>query len=74
MVTLKYGKLLETAFAQPDGEHLRHWIDDCPNSLYSALIFKGGAAWRERLTLDLGRRIRGIRRILDSHDDAACTG
>ena len=23
VVTLKYGKLLETAFAQPDGEHLR---------------------------------------------------
>src|SRR5471030_136578 len=27
VVTLKYGKLLETAFAQPDGSHLRDWID-----------------------------------------------
>ena len=47
VVTLKYGKLLEAAFAQPDGEHLRQWIDDCPNSLYSALVYKGGAGWRE---------------------------
>ena len=70
VVTLKYGKLLETAFAQPDGEHLRQWIDDCPNSLYSALVFKGGAGWREALTRDLNQ-YPGIRRILEQHDDAA---
>ena len=70
VVTLKYGKLLEAAFAQPDGEHLRQWIDDCPNSLYSALVFKGGAGWREALTRDLGQ-YPGIRRILEQHDDAA---
>ncbi len=69
VVTLKYGKLLETAFAQADGEHLRQWIDDCPNSLYSALVFKGGAGWREALTRDLNQ-YPGIRRILESHDDA----
>ena len=44
VVTLKYGKQLEAAFARPDGDALRRWIDDCPNSLYSALVFKGGAA------------------------------
>src|SRR5499433_783136 len=70
VVTLKYGRLLEAAFAQPDGEHLRQWIDDCPNSLYSALVFKGGAGWREALTRDLNQ-YPGIRRILDQHDDAA---
>jgi pyruvate dehydrogenase E1 component len=70
VVTLKYGKLLETAFAQPDGDHLRQWIDDCPNSLYSALVFKGGAGWREALTRDLNQ-YPGIRRILEQHDDAA---
>ena len=43
MVNFGTGKLLETAFAQPDGEHLREWIDACPNSLYSALVYKGGA-------------------------------
>lgn len=70
IVTLKYGKLLETAFAQPDGEQLRQWIDACPNSLYSALVFKGGAGWREALTRDLNQ-YPGIRRILEQHDDAA---
>jgi pyruvate dehydrogenase E1 component len=69
VVTLKYGKMLESAFAQPDGEHLRQWIDDCPNSLYSALVYKGGAAWREALTRDLNQ-YPGIRRILETHDDA----
>ncbi len=69
VVTLKYGKLLEAAFAQPDGEHLRQWIDDCPNSLYSALVFKGGAGWREALTRDLNQ-YPGVRRIVEQHDDA----
>jgi pyruvate dehydrogenase E1 component len=70
VITLKYGKLLETAFAQPDGEHLRQWIDDCPNSLYSALVYMGGAGWREALTRDLNQ-YPGIRRILEQHDDAS---
>jgi pyruvate dehydrogenase E1 component len=70
VVTLKYGKRLEHAFAQPDGEHLRDWIDACPNSLYSALVYKGGAGWREHLRRDLNRH-PGIRRILEEHDDEA---
>ncbi|HWK43764.1 MAG TPA: 1-deoxy-D-xylulose-5-phosphate synthase N-terminal domain-containing protein [Stellaceae bacterium] len=70
VVTLKYGKALEAAFAEPDGAHLRDWIDACPNSLYSALVYKGGAGWREHLTRDLNR-YPGIRQILDRHDDEA---
>jgi pyruvate dehydrogenase E1 component len=70
VVTLKYGKLLEAAFAQPDGAELRQWIDDCPNSLYSALVFKGGAGWREALTRDLNQ-YPGVRRILEQHDDSS---
>jgi pyruvate dehydrogenase E1 component len=70
VVTLKYGKLLETQFALPDGGHLRQWIDDCPNSLYSALVYKGGAGWREALNRDLNQ-YPGIRRILEQHDDDA---
>ena len=50
VVTLKYGRLLEAAFTRPDGHHLREWIDACPNSLYSALVYKGGEGWREHLT------------------------
>ena len=70
VVTLKYGRLLEAAFARPDGHHLREWIDACPNSLYSALVYKGGEGWREHLHRDLNR-YPGIRAILDDHDDTA---
>src|SRR5213083_545738 len=68
VVTLKYGRLLQAAFARPDGEQLRDWIDACPNSLYSALVYKGGEGWREHLHRDLNR-YPGIRAILDEHDD-----
>jgi pyruvate dehydrogenase E1 component len=70
VVTLKYGKLLQTAFARPGGDALRQWIDDCPNDLYSALTFKGGTAWRERLARDIGD-LQVTRDILAEHDDAA---
>jgi pyruvate dehydrogenase E1 component len=68
VVTLKYGKRLQDAFAQPGGEALRAWVDDCPNSLYSALVYRGGAAWRSRLKRDLGST-HGIAALLDEHDD-----
>jgi pyruvate dehydrogenase E1 component len=70
VVTLKYGKLLEAAFRLPGGEALRNWIDECPNSLYSALTFKGGAAFREHLMRDLGEA-PGVRALLSAQDDAA---
>jgi pyruvate dehydrogenase E1 component len=70
VVTLKYGKKLEAAFARPDGEALRAWIDACPNSLYSALVFKGGEGWRKHLDGDLGH-LPGIRAFLAAHDDLA---
>jgi pyruvate dehydrogenase E1 component len=69
VVTIKYGKMLEAAFARPGGETLRAWIDACPNDLYAALTFKGGAAWRAHLESDLGGNA-AIRAILDGHDDA----
>ncbi len=54
VVRLKYGALQRRAFDEEGGEALRDWIDRCPNSLYSALTFQGGAAWRRRLMDDLG--------------------
>ncbi len=69
VITLKYGKRLERVFAGEDGEQLREWIDACPNSLYSALTYKGGEGWREHLRRDLGE-VPGIRRILGDYDDA----
>jgi len=50
VVIVKHGSLQRAAFAEPGGECLRDWIDTCPNQLYSALVFQGGAAWRKRLT------------------------
>ena len=70
VVTLKYGKRLDAAFARRGGDALRSWIDDCPNSAYSALAYQGGAAWRSRLERDLGDT-SGIRELLDEHDDRA---
>jgi pyruvate dehydrogenase E1 component len=70
VITLKYGRKLEAAFAKPGGEALKRWIDDCPNALYSALTFKGGAAWRTHLNADIGR-IAGVRGLLDDYDDEA---
>jgi len=54
VVVLKYGSLQQAAFAEPGGEVLRRWIDNCPNQLYSALVFQGGAAWRKRLNDEIG--------------------
>src|SRR5258708_741368 len=51
---LKYGSLLQAAFAKPGGAGLRDWIDRSPNQLYSALTFHGGAAWRKRLLDEIG--------------------
>ncbi|MGE3245239.1 MAG: 1-deoxy-D-xylulose-5-phosphate synthase N-terminal domain-containing protein, partial [Beijerinckiaceae bacterium] len=68
VVNLKYGKLLQQAFAGPAGEALQRWIDECPNQLYSALTYKAGAAWREHLKRDLAGT-QGIAEFLDSHSD-----
>ena len=68
VVTLKYGRKLEAAFAREGGEALRRWIDDCPNSLYAALTFQGGSAWRNALLTDLGRE-PGLRAIIDPLSD-----
>ena len=68
VVTLKYGRRLQAAFERDGGEALRRWIDDCPNSLYSALTFQGGAAWRQALLAELGRE-EGLRAIIDPLSD-----
>lgn len=70
---LKYGKQLMRAFEGPAGGALKRWIDDCPNPLYSALVFKGGAAWRERLRRDLAGAW-GLAEFLDSYDDVGLQG
>jgi pyruvate dehydrogenase E1 component len=69
VVILKYGSLLEAAFKEPGGARLRHWIDTCPNQLYSALVFQGGKAWRKRLLDDIGDQGEVTRLIETRNDD-----
>jgi pyruvate dehydrogenase E1 component len=69
VVILKYGALLEAAFAEPGGDALREWIDQCPNQLYSALVFQGGAAWRKRLLNDFAGQGAVCRLIEQRSDD-----
>lgn len=54
VVILKHGALMEAAFNEEGGAKLRDWINNCPNQLYSALTFQGGAAWRKALNDALG--------------------
>ena len=69
VVILKYGSLQQAAFREPGGEALRNWIDSCPNQLYSALIFQGGAAWRKRLLDDLGDQ-GPVTQLIEKRTDA----
>ncbi|RWI54754.1 MAG: transketolase [Mesorhizobium sp.] len=68
VVVLKYGSLLEEAFDEPGGETLRSWIDNCPNQLYSALAYQGGAAWRKRLLDELGDQGQ-VSKLIESRSD-----
>ena len=54
VVIVKYGTLMQAAFAEPGGEALKRWIDTCPNQMYAALCFQGGAAFRKHLQDDIG--------------------
>ncbi|WP_029009276.1 transketolase [Azospirillum halopraeferens] len=69
VVILKYGTLMQEAFAEPGGEVLKAWIDSCPNQLYSALTYRGGAAWRRRLLDDLGDQ-GPVSRLIERRSDA----
>ncbi len=68
VVILKYGSLQQAAFKEPGGAKLKHWIDNCPNSLYSALVFAGGAAWRKRLNDEIGDQ-GDVSRLIERRSD-----
>jgi pyruvate dehydrogenase E1 component len=68
VVIVKYGSLQEAAFREPGGEKLRQWIDACPNPLYSALVFQGGAAWRKRLLDEIGDQ-GDVTRLIEKRSD-----
>jgi pyruvate dehydrogenase E1 component len=68
VVIIKYGSLQQAAFKEPGGDKLKAWIDNCPNQLYSALVFAGGAAWRKRLTDEIGDQ-GDVSKLIDSRSD-----
>ncbi len=69
VVILRHGSLQSAAFAEPGGSALRTWIEACPNQLYAALTFQGGAAWRARLLVELGDQ-GPVSALLDRRSDA----
>jgi pyruvate dehydrogenase E1 component len=69
IVRVKYGALQRAAFAEPGGDRLRDWIDHCPNAQYSALTYRGGAVWRERLMNDLGDQAE-VSALIDRRSDS----
>jgi pyruvate dehydrogenase E1 component len=69
VVILKYGALQQAAFKEPGGARLKAWIDNCPNSLYSALVFAGGAAWRKRLNDEIGDQ-GDVSKLIEKRSDA----
>ncbi|UWR39376.1 transketolase-like TK C-terminal-containing protein [Sulfitobacter sp. W074] len=68
VVKVKYGALQRAAFDEPGGDKLRDWIDNCPNQLYSALTYQGGAVWRERLMEALGDQ-GDVTALIDARSD-----
>lgn len=68
VVIVKYGRLMREAFAEPGGEALKRWIDNCPNALYAALCFQGGAAFRKHLHDEIGDQ-GPITRLIDRRSD-----
>src|SRR5690348_1151438 len=69
VVVVKYGSLQQAAFKEPGGDKLKTWIDSCPNPLYSALVFAGGAAWRKRLNDEIGDQ-GDVSRLIEKRSDA----
>jgi len=68
VVILKYGRLLREAGGEPGGDKLLAWLDQCPNQLYSALVFQGGAAWRKRLLDEIGDQ-GPVTRLIEKRSD-----
>ena len=68
LIVLKYGKLQKEAFQEPGGNALKKWIDDCPNQLYSALVYEGGAVFKQRVLDDIGDQ-SVVSHLIDKRSD-----
>jgi pyruvate dehydrogenase E1 component len=72
VVTLKYGRRMTEAFVKRGGDALKAWIDESSNTLYSALSFQGGQAWRAQLLADIGN-MPGVENCLPRMTTRRCT-
>ena len=70
VITLKHGKRQRALFARPGGKSVEEWIDSCPNVDFAVLTYQGGAAWRARLTADIGAKPH-VAALLETLDDDA---
>ena len=68
VVRVKYGHLQRAAFEEKGGDKLKDWIDNCPNQLYAALTFMGGAVWRKHMMDDLGDQ-GDVTRLIEARSD-----
>ncbi|MCJ8191609.1 transketolase [Sphingomicrobium aestuariivivum] len=65
-VELRFGKRLEKALSGKGGKAVRDWLETLPNADFAALHYQGGAAWRQRLSDDLGKKADAF---LSAHKD-----
>src|SRR3981189_1882500 len=68
VVIVKYARRGRARLAEHDGEALKQWIDACPNQLYAALCFQGGAAFRKHLTDGIGEQ-GAVSQLIDRRSD-----
>ncbi|MEQ9491168.1 MAG: transketolase [Alphaproteobacteria bacterium] len=70
VITVKYGRKQMDAFKKPGGGSLKKWINSCPNDVYSALAFQGGAAFRRQILADMPGD-DDLEHLLETYDDEA---
>ncbi len=70
VITLKYGKSQYEAFQKPGGKALKKWLNTCPNDIYSALTYQGGAEWRKQILADMVDD-NTLASLLAQYDDTA---
>jgi len=70
VITLKYGKMQYDAFKKPGGKALKKWLNTCPNDIYSALTYQGGAEWRKQILADIPDDAT-LNALLAEYDDTA---
>ena len=66
VVEIRYGKKLKTALDK--NPVLKVWFEQLPNAELSALHYQGGAAWRARISGELGRAAASF--LKEYHDSA----